>query len=161
MESENAALIRRLYEALDARDGEAMAACYAPDASFSDPVFGDLHGAEPGAMWRMLTERSDDLDVDLAEHEADGDRGSARWIARYTFTQTGRPVTNDVRASMRFRDGLIVEHRDDFDLYRWCRQALGTTGLLLGWTPIVRGAVRRRAREGLDEYMRKGAGDAG
>jgi ketosteroid isomerase-like protein len=150
---DNAALIRRLYEALDARDGESMAACYAPDARFSDPVFGDLRDDEPGAMWRMLTERSDDLAVDLVEHGADGDRGWARWVATYTFTQTGRPVTNDVRASMLFRDGLIVEHRDRFDFYRWSRQALGTPGLLLGWTPIVRGAVRRRAREGLDEFL--------
>src|SRR3954469_2488261 len=157
MESDNAALIRRLYDALDARDGEAMAACYAADARFTDPVVGDLAGREGGAMWRMLCERSDDLSVDLAEHGTDGDRGWARWIATYTFTQTGRPVTNDVRASMRFRDGLIAEHRDEFDFYRWSRQALGPPGLLLGWTPIVRGAVRRRAREGLDEFLARDA----
>jgi ketosteroid isomerase-like protein len=150
-------LIRRFYEALDAGDGESMAACYTSDARFSDPVFTDLRDNEPGAMWRMLTERSDDLSVDLVEHGADGDRGWARWIATYTFTQTGRPVTNDVRAAMRFRDGLIAEHRDEFDLYRWSRQALGPPGLLLGWTPIVRGAVRRRAREGLDEFLARDA----
>jgi ketosteroid isomerase-like protein len=152
-----AALIRRFYEALDARDGESMAACYTSDAQFWDPVFGALQGDEPGAMWRMLTERSDDLSVDLMEHGADGDRGWGRWIATYTFTQTGRPVRNDVWASMRFRDGLIAEHRDEFNLYRWSRQALGPPGLLLGWTPIVRGAVRRRAREGLDEFLARGA----
>lgn len=150
---DNAAVIRRLYEAMDAHDGEAMAACYASDARFSDPVFPDLRGPEPGAMWRMLTARSDDLAVDLVEHGAEGDRGWARWIATYTFTQTGRPVRNDVRASMRFRDGLITEHRDSFDFHRWARQALGAPGLLLGWTPIVRGAVRRRARESLDEFL--------
>ena len=58
-----------------------------------------------------------------------------------------------MRASFRFADGLIAEHDDEFDFYRWSRQALGTSGLLLGWTPIVRNAVRRRAREGLDEFM--------
>ena len=76
-------------------------------------------------MWRMLTGRADDLKVELLEHEADGDRGSARWVAHYTFTQTGRPVENDVRASFRFADGLIAEHRDEFDFHRWSRQALG------------------------------------
>ena len=134
-----------------------MAACYAPDARFSDPVFADLRGDEPGAMWRMLTGRADDLAVDLVEHEADDDRGSAHWIAHYTFTQTGRPVTNDVRAAFRFADGLIADHRDEFDFHRWARQALGTSGLLLGWTPFLRSAVRRRARAGLDEFM---AGEA-
>jgi ketosteroid isomerase-like protein len=153
MSEENATLIRRFYDAFAARDGEAMAACYAPDARFSDPVFTDLEGEEPGAMWRMLTARADDLEVDLVEHEADGDRGSARWIARYTFTQTGRPVRNDVRASFRFSNGLIAEHRDEFDFYRWARQALGAPGLLLGWTPILRAATRRRARASLDEFM--------
>jgi ketosteroid isomerase-like protein len=155
--TENADLIRRFYEALDAQDGDSMAACYTPDATFRDPVFGELRGSEVGAMWRMLTERSDDLAVDLVEHGSDGDRGWARWIATYTFTQTGRGVTNDVRASMLFRDGLIADHRDDFDLYRWSRQALGPPGLFLGWTPIVRGAVRRRAREGLEEFLARGA----
>ncbi len=130
-----------------------MAACYAPDARFSDPVFPDLKGQEPGAMWRMLTRRADDLKIELLEHEADGDRGSARWVAHYTFTQTGRPVRNDVRASFRFAQGLIAEHRDDFDFHRWSRQALGTPGLLLGWTPILRASVRRRARAGLGEFM--------
>jgi ketosteroid isomerase-like protein len=153
MSEGNAALIRRFYDAFAARDGEAMAACYAPDARFSDPVFTDLEGREPGAMWRMLTGRADDLEVDLVEHEADGDRGSARWIARYTFTQTSRPVRNDVQASFRFANGLIAEHRDEFDFYRWSRQALGLPGLLLGWTPILRAATQRRARASLDEFM--------
>ena len=130
-----------------------MAACYAPDARFSDPVFPDLEGQEPGAMWRMLTRRADDLKIELLGHEADGDHGSARWVAHYTFTQTGRPVRNDVRASFRFAQGLIAEHRDDFDFHRWSRQALGTPGLLLGWTPILRASVRRRARAGLGEFM--------
>jgi ketosteroid isomerase-like protein len=147
------ALIERFYGAFSERDGAAMAACYAPDVSFSDPVFPDLRGAEAGAMWRMLTGRAADLRVELVEREADDRRGSARWRAHYTFTQTGRPVVNDVHASFRFADGLIIEHRDEFDFYRWARQALGPIGLILGWTPLVRSSVRRRARAGLDEFL--------
>ncbi len=158
MSEGNVDLIRRFYAAFSERDGAAMAACYAPDARFTDPVFQDLRGDEPGAMWRMLTGRADDLEVELVEHDADGTGGSARWIARYTFTQTGRSVTNDVRARFRFDDGLIADHRDEFDFHRWARQALGTSGLLLGWTPILRSAVRRRARAGLDEFIAEEAG---
>lgn len=101
----------------------------------------------------MLTGRADDLRVELLEREADAERGSARWRAHYTFTQTGRQVVNDVHASFRFADGKIVEHTDEFDFHRWARQALGPTGLLLGWTPLLRSSVRRRARGGLDEFM--------
>lgn len=140
------ATIERFYAAFAERDGEAMAACYAPDVRFSDPVFPDLRGAEAGDMWRMLTAAGGDLQVELHEHESDGTRGSARWIARYTFTQTGRRVVNDVRATMVFAaDGLIAEHRDSFSFHRWSRQALGPAGLLLGWTPILQAKVRRTA----------------
>jgi ketosteroid isomerase-like protein len=149
----NESLIERFYAAFNERDGAAMAACYAPNVSFSDPVFPHLEGAEAGAMWRMLTGQAKDLRVELLEHEADGERGSASWRAHYTFTRTGRPVVNEVRASLRFADGSIVDHRDEFDFYRWARQALGTTGLLLGWTPKVRSGVRRQARASLDEFM--------
>ena len=147
------ALIEGFYAAFAQRDGAGMEACYTPDVRFSDPVFTDLHGAEAGAMWRMLTERATDLRVELLERTADDGQGSARWRATYTFTQTGRPVVNNVRASFRFADGLIAEHVDDFDFYRWARQALGPTGVLLGWTPLIRAAVRRRARAGLEEFL--------
>ena len=38
-------------------------------------------------------------------------------------------------------------------LVSWARQALGPPGLLLGWTPVIRTAVRRKARAGLDEFL--------
>lgn len=150
----NKQTIERFYAAFDKRDGEAMAACYAPGAHFSDPVFPGLRGEEPGAMWRMLTGRSDDLRVELLEHDADDVTGTAHWRATYTFTQTGRHVTNDVHATFRFsEDGLIVDHRDDFSFHRWSRQALGAPGLLLGWTPVLRGATQKKARAGLDQFL--------
>ena len=142
---------------MDAHDGDAMAACYAPDARFEDPVFGPLTGDEAGDMWRLLTSRSEDLRVELAQNETAGDRGSARWIARYTFGPTGRRVTNDIRASFRFRDGLIAEHTDRFSFYRWARQALGPLGVFLGWAPPLRLALRRRALEDLAKFSRKRA----
>ena len=147
--SANADLIERFYAAFDARDGATMAACYAPDLVFSDPVFGELRGDEPGRMWVMLTGRAKDLKITLAEHEADEYGGTAHWLADYTFAATGRPVHNDVQARFAFRDGLIAEHHDTFSFHAWARQALGTTGLLLGWTPALKAKVRAQARDGL------------
>jgi ketosteroid isomerase-like protein len=149
----NKRLIERFYDAFNRHDGDAMAACYAHGARFHDPVFQELRGDEPGAMWRMLTARADDLRVELVEHDANDTTGTAHWLADYTFTQTGRKVHNDVRARFRFADGLIAEHDDAFGFHAWTRQALGPPGLLLGWTPIIQGPVRRRARAGLDEFM--------
>jgi ketosteroid isomerase-like protein len=148
----HAELIESFYAAFARHDGDAMAACYAPDAHFSDPVFTDLRGEQPGAMWKMLTGRAKDLEVSLVEHAADGERGTAHWLADYTF-RTGRKVHNDVRAEFRFEDGLIADHRDSFSFYAWSRQALGPVGLALGWTPIVRSKVQGEARAGLDEFL--------
>jgi hypothetical protein len=103
-------------------------------------------------MWRMLTGRAKDLEAKLLEHEAGDERGSAHWVADYTFS-TGRRVHNDVRAEFRFEGGLIAEHRDSFSFYAWARQALGPAGLALGWTPVLRVKVQRQARAGLDEFL--------
>jgi ketosteroid isomerase-like protein len=149
----NEATIRRLYDALNRHDGEAMAACYAADAEFSDPVFPDLHADQAGDMWRMLTQRATDLAVELPEAKADAQAGSARWIATYTFGATGRRVVNRVRSDFRFdAAGLISEQHDDFHFWKWSRQALGTSGLLLGWTPMLRSKVQSNAAAELARF---------
>jgi ketosteroid isomerase-like protein len=146
-------LIERFYDAFARCDGASMASCYAPVATFSDPVFVGLDARQAGGMWRMLTGQATDLRIELLNHESDGERGSAHWRAHYSFSQTGRPVVNDVQASFSFADGLIAEHLDEFDFYRWARQALGAQGLLLGWSPLLRAAVRRRARASLEQFL--------
>jgi ketosteroid isomerase-like protein len=149
----NEATIRRLYDALNRHDGETMAACYSADARFSDPVFPDLHSDQAGDMWRMLTDRATDLAVELPEAKADAQAGSARWIATYTFGATGRHVVNRVRSDFRFDSaGLIAEQHDDFHFWKWSRQALGTSGLLLGWTPLLRSKVQSNAAAELARF---------
>jgi uncharacterized protein len=131
-----------------------MAACYGPDAEFSDPVFRDLRGGEVAGMWRMLCERATDLRIELGPVVADGDGGTARWEAWYTFSATGRPVHNVIDARFRFESGLIRRHVDRFDLYGWARQALGLRGVLLGWAPPVQHTIRAQARRSLDKFLR-------
>src|SRR3954449_404467 len=148
----NRATMERLYEAFAQCNGAAMAACYAPGAHFRDPAFGDLQGDEIGAMWRMLTGRATDLKIELREHEADEDSGSAHWIARYTFS-TGRPVVNDIQAAFRFADGLIADHVDDFNFRNWAKQALGPTGNLVAVLPPLRKKAHVQARGQLDAFI--------
>ncbi|QXG33912.1 nuclear transport factor 2 family protein [Pseudomonas viridiflava] len=148
----NSALITRFYEAFAQLDAEAMSACYTEDVLFSDPVFGELRGSQAGDMWRMLTSRAKDFSVVFDQVRADDRSGSAHWVATYLFSQTGRTVVNDIQARFVFRDGLICEHHDHFDLWRWSRQALGAKGLLLGWTPMVQNAIRGQAQKGLETF---------
>lgn len=156
--SDNAALLTRFYRAFTARDAEAMAACYAPDIHFSDPVFTDLQGARAGAMWRMLCSRATDLRIEFTPPVVNGNEGSVHWEAHYTYTATGKSVHNIIEARFVIQDGLITEHRDYFNLYRWARQALGMKGVLLGWAPPVKNAIRRQAAGALDRYIAKSGG---
>lgn len=155
MPNANAELITRFYQAFARKDAEAMAACYAADVQFSDAVFIGLKGAQASDMWRMLCSRAQDFSLSFSAVEADAQRGSAQWTAQYTFSATGRTVVNQIRAEFVFKDGLIIEHRDHFDLWRWSRQALGLKGVLLGWLPPVQAAIRAQARQGLAAFQRR------
>src|ERR1700704_2842600 len=155
----NRATIERFYAAFAECNGTAMTACYALGAHFRDPAFGDLEGEEIGAMWRMLTGRATDLKIELREHDADEESGSAHWIARYTFS-TGRPVVNDIQASFRFADGLIVDHVDEFDFRRWARQAPGPSGTLVALLPPLRSKARAKALDQLETFKRDETGSS-
>ena len=151
----NAELITRFYAALGEKNGTAMAACYADDATFSDPVFRNLDAKGVRGMWQMLCARATNLTVVANDIEADDTRGSACWVATYTFSKTGRKVCNVIDARFEFRDGKIVRHTDRFDLWRWASMALGFKGALLGWTPMVQNAIRQEAGRGLKSWLAK------
>ena len=149
------AAIEAFYAAFAKRDAAGMLACYHPEVTFRDPVFLELDSAHVRGMWRLLCERGKDLRVEASGIEANGDTGKAHWDAWYTFSGTGRKVHNSIDASFRFKDGLIVRHDDSFGFYRWTRQALGPMGVALGWTPILQGAIRKKAKAGLLDFMKK------
>ena len=149
------ATIERFYAAFAKLDAETMAACYAPDAAFDDEAFS-LRGREQiGGMWAMLCNatKAKGLDVWKLEVSAITER-SAHWDATYRFSATGRMVLNRIDAEFEFdRAGLITRHRDRFDFWRWSRQALGTPGLLLGWSPFLRAKVRAQAAKNLERFI--------
>jgi ketosteroid isomerase-like protein len=148
-------VITRLYTAFSKRDHEGMAACYADDATFSDPVFRGLKGIQVKGMWRMLCERGEDLKIELRDVKIDGDKATAHWEADYTFSKTKRKVHNVIDARFTLKDGKIVAHEDSFDLWKWTSMALGAKGMLLGWSPVVKNAVRAEAMKGLELFMKR------
>jgi ketosteroid isomerase-like protein len=156
----NRETIERFYAEFGQCNGAAMTACYAGDAHFRDPAFGDLQGADVGAMWRMLTSRATDLEIELREHDADESSGCAHWIARYTFGATGRHVVNDIQARFRFVDGLIADHVDEFDFRRWAGQALGPKGNLVAILPPLRSKARAQALAQLEAFKRDETGSS-
>jgi limonene-1,2-epoxide hydrolase len=148
-------LIEQFYLAFNNRDFKTMQRSYADHAVFNDPVFQNLSAKEVKAMWEMLITSGTDLKIEISDVVADEKSGSCLWQARYTFSLTGKPVHNIIRAKFKFENGKIVRHDDHFDFWRWSKMALGTSGLLLGWSPIVKNKVRRTARKRLDKFLER------
>jgi hypothetical protein len=162
----NTQTITRLYTAFAALDVATMASCYSDQAQFDDPVFSLNGKAQVMGMWGMLCDatRAKGQDVWRLEFSdvraSDGGQtqelgqGQAHWEAHYRFSATGRLVHNRIDAQFGFNSaGLITTHRDRFDFYAWSRQALGTPGWLLGWTPVLRRKVRATAARNLQKYL--------
>ncbi|MBC7920758.1 MAG: nuclear transport factor 2 family protein [Ferruginibacter sp.] len=150
----NQAVIEQLYACFSRKDYQGMSACYHPDAEFSDGVLA-VKGKQIAAMWHLLCESANDLSVECYLWNADGVQGSADWEATYTFSPTGRKVHNLFHARFDFSEGKIIRHRENFHFWRWAGMALGTTGLLLGWTPFIRNQVRKTAVANLREFADK------
>ena len=158
---QNQDTIQRFYDAFARLDADTMAACYADDAQFEDEVFTLNGKREVMGMWRMLCDAvkekgRDDWKLSFRDVGAAGKTGQAHWDAHYRFSATGRLVDNSIDANFEFNDaGQIVRHRDRFDFWTWSRQALGAPGLLMGWTPMLRNAVRKKAGGNLERYLAK------
>jgi ketosteroid isomerase-like protein len=150
----NEQLIEEFYAAFASNNADTMASCYHKDVVFQDPVFGILKGKDVSDMWHMLIERSKgNLEIEFAEINAEGHSGSAKWIAKYTFSSTNRKVVNVIFAQFEFRDGLIFRHTDYFNIWKWSRQALGFKGFLLGWTGFLHNKVQQQAIHSLRKYQ--------
>jgi|SRR5688572_15192477 hypothetical protein len=153
--SDNKNIIEKLYTSFSRLDWKGMQECYHPDAVFYDPVFENLNHDELLAMWKMLCLRAKDFSLQFSDIKADEEYGTCKWTASYLFSQTGRKVLNSVKSHFRFHDDLIVEQMDDFNLWKWSRQALGSGGLLLGWSSFLQNKIRSKAKANLHHFMSK------
>ncbi|HEX5026684.1 MAG TPA: nuclear transport factor 2 family protein [Agriterribacter sp.] len=151
---DNKIIIERFYTSFQRLDANAMNACYDDEIIFSDPVFMILKGDEVKAMWEMLCKNAKDFSLAFSDIELlDEEYATCKWKATYSFSKTGRRVTNNVKAFMRLRDGKIIEHSDAFRLSTWLSQALGLVGVLFGWTGFLKRRVQKNARINLARYM--------
>ena len=150
----NIQLVEKFYTAFQQLDATAMNSCYSDDIVFFDPVFGLLRGPEATSMWEMLCKNANNFSLTYGNIIAlDEEYCTCDWIARYTFSKTGRQVINKVKANMRFADGKIIEHSDGFSVHQWSRQAFGITGVLLGWNSIFQNKIKNTAKKNLLRFM--------
>jgi len=152
----NETIITRFYSAFQQNNAAEMNRCYAENIAFSDPVFGLLHGKEVRNMWEMLCKNGKDLQISFGNIQLlDEEYATCDWVAQYTFSQTGRRVVNIIKAHIRIENGIITEHTDAFDIYKWSRQALGLKGWLFGWTAWFQKKLQQKTRIALNNYIEK------
>jgi hypothetical protein len=151
--NENEKTLIKFYTAFANADAETMCKCYHPDIQFRDPAFGLLKGNDVCDMWKMLIKRSKgEIKIEFSEIKATEYIGSAKWIATYNFSQTNRKVVNVIKAQFQFKDGLIIKHTDDFDIWKWSEQAFGIKGYLLGWTGFFHTKINEQALLSLKKF---------
>ena len=147
-------IIEKFYTAFDKLDADSMVECYHTEIVFEDPAFGKLKGERAKRMWRMLCnlQKGKDFKITFSEIAFENGKGTAKWDAYYTFSQTGRKVHNVIFASFEFKDNLIVKHTDDFNLHSWAKQAMGIKGLLIGRTAFFKSKLQDKTNKMLDKF---------
>lgn len=150
----NQQVVERFYNAFQRLDYATMRSCYSEEIIFNDPAFGILRGDDAKAMWEMLCKNAKDFSLTYSNIQLlDEEYTTCQWVACYTFSKTGRKVVNVIKAHMRIMDGKIIEHTDQFDIWKWSRQALGLPGWILGWSGYMKSKIRVNAHKSLEKFM--------
>lgn len=114
MSEQNKAVIRRLYEALNARDVDAIDEIFHPDVKFHG---WEVNGAEQlKERVRAMFDAAADLSVSVEDVIAEGNRVAVRQTDKGTQTgdyggipATGRTFETTEMNFFRLQDGKIVE----------------------------------------------------
>ena len=149
------ALIKEFYTAFSKGNYKGMIYCYHEDIIFKDPAFGELHGDRAKTMWNMLlSNKTAAPEVSFSNVKVINETGSANWTAVYFYGPKKRKVINHVKANFLFKDGKIIKHTDNFNVWKWSSQALGPIGYLMGWSPFIKKKIKIIANTKLDNFVK-------
>ena len=144
-------LITKFYTAFSKGNSEEMIACYHKEVTFKDPAFGELKNDKAKAMWQMLLSKKKESEMSISFEVLN--ETQAKWVADYKYGPKKRAITNKVTANFEFKDGLIYKHTDQFDLWKWSKQALGTSGYFLGWSNFVKNKIQTTTNQLLSDFI--------
>jgi len=145
MNHPNAALLARLFSALNQHDPEVMASCYHPAATFEDIAFRLNRREEIHDMWRMICLGESEISVTFEIVQADDHIGYVRAVDKYKFGPARRPVINIIDSHFSFQEDLIIKHHDLCDPHAWASAAIGgVNGFIAGRVPLVRRFMAHR-----------------
>lgn len=123
------------YRAFAKSDLAAMGAAYDKNATFHDPLFGNLKGkTEVMDMWKTITPAVNPatfkLEPKVAANPTQNIDGSwnvkVHWDAHYDIGK--RHIDNHSDTTLTIKDGKVLAQRDEWDLAAWTKQALPAGG---------------------------------
>ncbi len=112
------ALLQRFTGAAEAGDGAAFAACFTPDATYHDYIYGDHRGRADIAHMLVDLFRRDagpDYRWEMFDPVCNGDLGYAWSLSSFTSQVpdfAGKFVVIDGMSRFELRDGLIHDYRE-------------------------------------------------
>jgi ketosteroid isomerase-like protein len=111
------AVVYRYFDAWNARDGDAVAECFAPRGAFSEPsTDGPIRGEALAAQVRSLVAQFPDLSFDLlAESVIAPNTAMAEWLLRGTDANLGRAVAVPGIDVVVVRGGRVLVARRLYD----------------------------------------------
>jgi steroid delta-isomerase-like uncharacterized protein len=123
-------IVRRYFDAWNARDAGGIVAAFAPDGVYEDPATGgplrrDAIGAYAAGLWQAFP----DLAVEVVSAAATADGAAAEWVMRGTnrggfmgLPPTSRPIELPGVDVIKVRDGRLASVRGYFDAAALPRQ---------------------------------------
>ena len=150
--NQNEATIHRFFTAYQNKEYTTMQNCYSKDAVYNSPIYGLINAEHVKAMWEMICKTNEEESLHFEKIELlDHEYTTCDWSLAYYYTN--RRINNKIKSYLRLENGLIIEHTDAFDLYKWSRMAFGLTGLLIGWSKFFQKKIQKSTRNKLSEFI--------
>jgi hypothetical protein len=144
-------LIENFYKLLSNKKYNSIAQLYHQDASFTDGIFsvsGQIEG-----MWHFMCGIANDFTLTVKSIEQKNNIFVVNWESFYFLN--GKRIHNILTSTIKLQGNKIIEQRDEFSFYRIARQTGGTKGVLLGWLPAARTAIRSKMLIAFDDFLLK------
>ncbi|MGB0885830.1 MAG: nuclear transport factor 2 family protein [Chitinophagales bacterium] len=151
----NETIVKNFFEAFQKLDSKTMNSFLAKNISFDDPAFGKLNGDEVKYMWQFLTKNAKNFSLEFEIISTTKNKLEAKWTAHYTFSATGNKVVNHVNSSFTIKNDKITNHKDEFDLKKWAKQALGKAIGIFGPSFLLKKGIQAQSKQLLKKYMSK------
>ena len=117
-------------------------------------MFGELNGDSVKKMWEMLLSNKDaQFKLTFSDIHEKNNFVYAKWQASYYYGPHKRFVVNSVNAKFKFSENKIILHEDQFNLWKWSKQAIGLPGVILGWSNFFKSKLQTEANKKLNKFI--------